>query len=73
MKLQVGSAMPTAEYYRHQAQLCARLATFADDPLQAERYQVLALELLLKADRLEFGTTGPDTSRPDLDQGRDSH
>lgn len=47
--------MPTPDYYRHQAQLCARLARFAEDPLTAERYQALALELLVKADQMDSG------------------
>jgi hypothetical protein len=45
--------MPAAEYYRRQAQLCAKLATANRDPSVISRYAVMALEHLARAEELE--------------------
>jgi hypothetical protein len=45
--------MPSGNYYRTQAQLFARLATASSDPAIAERYNMLALEYLAKAEEVE--------------------
>jgi hypothetical protein len=45
--------MPSAEYYRKQAQVCAKLALGSTDPGAVSRYHVMLLEHLAKAEQLE--------------------
>jgi hypothetical protein len=44
-----GRAMSNAGYYRKQAEICARLARAAGSSERATRFNVLALEMLLRA------------------------
>jgi hypothetical protein len=41
--------MPSAEYSRKQAQVCARLALISRDPILVARYNAMALEHLARA------------------------
>ena len=45
--------MPSADYYRKQAQLCAKLAGSSTDRSVVSRYHVMALEHLARAEELE--------------------
>ncbi len=49
--------MPDGAYYRRQAQLFAHLAITTSDPHIAERYNLLALEQLAKAEEVEPGAS----------------
>lgn len=45
--------MPSADYYRKQAQLCAKLAGSSADRRVVSRYHVMTLEYLARAEELE--------------------
>lgn len=47
--------MPDAEYYRKQAQLCAKLALLSRDPMVIARYNTMALEHLARAVEVDGG------------------
>jgi hypothetical protein len=46
----------TADYYRNQTQVFARMASSATDRDSAERYRAFALEYLAKSEKLEPST-----------------
>jgi hypothetical protein len=48
------SRMPDTKYYRKQAQLFARLAVTASDPVIAARYNAMALDHLARAEWIEL-------------------
>jgi hypothetical protein len=64
--------MPSADYYRKQAQLCAQLALISRDPSVVARYNAMALDHLAKAAELDGGSEGmqPAIRRPG-DDGSD--
>jgi hypothetical protein len=62
-------------YFWRQAQVCISLAQATDDPVHKQRYQDLALELVLKAnDERGLDTTGPPlaANQPKPDGGNAS-
>src|SRR5690242_11525689 len=56
--------MPTGKYYRTQAQLFAHLAVITSDPHIAERYNLMALEQLAKAEEVEPSASNKTERRP---------
>ena len=48
--------MPSSDYYRKQAQLCAQLALISSDATVVARYNAMALEHLAKAVELDAGS-----------------
>ena len=62
-------------YFWRQAQVCMSLARATDDPMHKQRYQDLALELILKAnDERGLNTIGPPlaANKPKPDGGNAS-
>ena len=47
--------MPSSDYYRKQAQLCAQLALISSDAALVARYNTMALEHLARAVELDAG------------------
>lgn len=45
--------MPSADYYRKQAQLFAKLTLCTNNPATVARYRVLAFEYLARAEQLD--------------------
>ncbi len=67
-------AVPSADYYRKQAQLFASMALAGRDPTVISRYNELALDYLARADEIEpvCSCTRPAVSRHDgSDRDRD--
>jgi hypothetical protein len=64
--------MLSGKYYRTQADLFARLAMVASDPLRAVRYNEMALEHLAKANEIEpqAAQNAPARARDDGDMNR---
>jgi hypothetical protein len=65
--------MPGAEYYRRQAQLCAKLAAASSDPSVISRYTIMALEHLARAEEIEpsGGAIGLSVGAGGSDMDRD--
>jgi hypothetical protein len=63
--------MPSGNYYRTQAQLFAHLAAATSDPAIAERYNMLALEYLAKAEEVEPNAGHPEAPPLPGDDGSD--
>ena len=64
--------MPSSDYYRKQAQLCAQLALISSDATVIARYNAMALEHLAKAVELDGGSEGmPPAVRLPGDDGSD--
>lgn len=63
--------MPSASYYRKQAQLFAGLALATKDPQIAARYNEMALEQLAKAEELEPGAGQIEPGARERDDGSD--
>jgi len=64
--------MPSSDYYRKQAQLCAQLALISSDPTLLARYNTMALEHLARAVELDAGSEGmPPAVRLPGDDGSD--
>ncbi len=59
--------MARGKYHRSQAQLFAGLAATTSNPAIAERYSLMALEQLAKADEVELGA-GDQRPAPTPDQ-----
>lgn len=62
--------MPSSDYYRKQAQLCAQLALISSDPSVVARCNAMALEHLARADELDAESEGmlPADGRNDMDR-----
>jgi hypothetical protein len=62
--------MPSSDYYRKQAQLCAQLALISSDPSVVARCNAMALEHLARADELDAKSEGmlPADDRNDMDR-----
>lgn len=64
--------MPSSDYYRKQAQLCAQLGIISSDASVVARYNALALEHLAKAAELDAAGEGmPPAVRLPGEDGND--